>query len=209
MDSILASCSRIEYDEKLVFQCLISPLDESRQSKVRKQIDLIKDGKSLSTRSKLWSAIMSFKSDEDNKDKKPSHHRSSTQLSDLEKKGEDELFQVNIRVFATSPQPTRPKLIVQDVTRTLNQYNYSGFNSLTTKERTDVPFLLAVIERKFVSHSMMYNFFRTRRTILNIKELSSIIHFPHFKFNKNPRIKRQNYKIVPAPDTIPQEGMLL
>jgi hypothetical protein len=28
MDSILASCSRIEYDEKLVIQCLISPLDE-------------------------------------------------------------------------------------------------------------------------------------------------------------------------------------
>jgi hypothetical protein len=149
--------------------------------------------------------MMSFKSEEDNKDKKSSHRRSSTQISDLEKKGEDELFQVNIRILATSPQPNRPKIMVQDIARTLNQYNYSGFNSLTTKERFDVPFLLAVIGRKFVSHSMLYNFFHTRRTILNIKELSSIIHFPHFKFNKNPRIKRQNYKIIPAPDTIPQE----
>jgi hypothetical protein len=208
MDSVLASCSRIEYDEKLVVQCLISPLDEWRQQKIRKQIDLIKDGKSFGFWSTLWSAFKS-KSDEDKSPDKKSHRRSSTQLSDLEKKWEDELFQVNIRVLATSPQPTRPKTMVQDITRTLNQYNYSGFNSLTTKERVDLAFLYAFIERRFISHGGWYNFFRTRRTILNIKELSSIIHFPNFKFNKNPRIKRQNYKIVPAPDTIPQEWMLL
>jgi DNA helicase HerA-like ATPase len=45
--------------------------------------------------------------------------------------------------------------------------------------------------------------------ILNIKELSSIIHFPNSKFNKNTRIKWQNYKIVPAPDNIPHEGLLI
>lgn len=45
------------------------------------------------------------------------------------------------------------------------------------------------------------------KMIFNIKELSSIIHFPTFKFNKNPRIARQKYKIVPAPDNMPTEGM--
>jgi len=207
MDSILASCSRIEYDEKLVLQCLISPLEESRQQKIRSQIDLIKEGKSINIRSKIWS---SFKpKQEDQPSEKKNHRRSSTQLADLEKKWEDELFQVNIRILATSPQNHRPKSMIQDITRTLNQYNYSWFNSLTTKERDDIWFLLAVVHRNFVSSSLWYNLFHTRRTILNIKELSSIIHFPNFKFNKNPRIKRQNYKIVPAPDTIPQEGILL
>ena len=45
--------------------------------------------------------------------------------------------------------------------------------------------------------------------ILNIKELSSVIHFPNSKFNRNPRLRRQNFKIVPAPDNIPTEGILL
>jgi hypothetical protein len=45
--------------------------------------------------------------------------------------------------------------------------------------------------------------------ILNIKEVASIYHFPHHKFNKNPRILRQKFKIVPAPDDLPKEGILL
>ncbi|MEI8009242.1 MAG: DUF87 domain-containing protein [bacterium] len=48
-----------------------------------------------------------------------------------------------------------------------------------------------------------------KKTILSIKELSSIIHIPNAKFNRNPRISRQKYKIVPAPDNIPTEGILL
>ena len=40
---------------------------------------------------------------------------------------------------------------------------------------------------------------------LNIKELSSLVHFPNSKFNRNPRIRRQNFKIMPAPDNIPTE----
>lgn len=48
-----------------------------------------------------------------------------------------------------------------------------------------------------------------KKMILSIKELSSIIHIPNAKFNRNPRISRQRYKIVPAPDNIPTEGILL
>jgi hypothetical protein len=44
--------------------------------------------------------------------------------------------------------------------------------------------------------------------ILNIKEISSIIHFPHCRFNLNPRIARQNSKIVAAPEDMPSDGML-
>jgi hypothetical protein len=45
--------------------------------------------------------------------------------------------------------------------------------------------------------------------VLNIKELSSIVHFPHARFNQNPRIARQKSKIVPAPENMPSEGMHL
>jgi len=45
--------------------------------------------------------------------------------------------------------------------------------------------------------------------ILGIKELSSILHIPNAKFNRNPRISRQKYKIIPAPDNLPNDGILL
>jgi hypothetical protein len=45
--------------------------------------------------------------------------------------------------------------------------------------------------------------------ILSTKELSSLYHFPHWRFNRNPRIKWQKFKIVPAPDNIPREGLFL
>lgn len=51
-------------------------------------------------------------------------------------------------------------------------------------------------------------FFITKQ-ILNIKEIASIYHFPHSRFNKNPRISWQKFKIIPAPDNIPSEWILL
>jgi len=44
-----------------------------------------------------------------------------------------------------------------------------------------------------------------KKMIVSIKELSSIIHIPNAKFNRNPRISRQKFKIVPAPDNMPTE----
>lgn len=207
MDSILASCSRVEYDEKLLIQCIVSPLHESRQSKIRKQIDDLKDGKAISWLKKRRVKLTPSK--EDDKEQAKKHHRSSQQVGDLEKKAEDELFDISMKLFATSPQPNRPKNTIQDISRTLNQYNYSGFNTITTKERDDTTFVSSIINRTFSDRWLTWGFWWTPRMILNIKELSSIIHFPHFKFNKNPRIKRQNYKIIPAPDNIPQEWILL
>jgi hypothetical protein len=48
-----------------------------------------------------------------------------------------------------------------------------------------------------------------KNNVLNIKELSSLIHFPHGRFNQNPRIAWQKFKIVPAPDDLPGEGIVV
>jgi hypothetical protein len=63
------------------------------------------------------------------------------------------------------------------------------------------------INRLFASdNGTIANLYKwNKKTIVNIKELSSIIHIPNAKFNRNPRISRQKYKIIPAPDNIPTE----
>lgn len=50
---------------------------------------------------------------------------------------------------------------------------------------------------------------KPKGTLMSIKELSSVYHFPNSKFNRNPRIRRQKFKIVPAPDHLPSEGLLI
>jgi hypothetical protein len=117
MDSILSSFSRVDEDEKLNLQILISPLSERWQQKFRKKVEKIKKGKSLF--SKLFGG-----GKEEEKNSQDNTKFSSAQLQDLEKKVEDEGFEIVIRAFATSIDPNRPKRLIEDLIRSFNQYNY-------------------------------------------------------------------------------------
>ncbi len=146
------------------------------------------------------------------KDDDKKHDYSSGQLGDIEKKVEDEGFEVIIRGLAISPEPSRPDKMMNDLFRSLNQYNYIGLNSIKYQPFTDMQsFLESFIQRLFMRPDQgIGQYFKGKHPmILNIKELASIFHFPHGRFNKNPRIKWQKYKIVAAPDNIPEEGISL
>ena len=123
-------------------------------------------------------------------------------------------------MLATSPLSTRPDKMIEDLTRSLYQYNYIGLNSFSfIHVRNTERFVKDFVLRSFYSSwSPLYYVHKNRdgwmkyslhssedRMILNIKELSSLIHFPNSKFNRNPRLRWQNFKIVPAPDNIPSE----
>lgn len=206
MDSILASYARVGIDEKLCLQVLVSPLTEARQKKMMKKVDAIKNGSGGGLRSFIKS-IFSQPSDDD-KSSEHEHGYSSTQMGDIEKKADDEGFQVVIRGIATSPRPERPTMMMKGLGRSLNQYNYIGLNSFTyLQEKRIAKFAKRFVKRLF---SRPYFTFksgirRIRAQVLNIKELASIFHFPHNRFNKNPRIVWQKFKIVPAPDNLPTE----
>lgn len=117
-----------------------------------------------------------------------------------------------IRGIAVSPDAARPTKIMSDLQRSLNQYNYMGLNALTYSPETTITDLSHGIVLRLFSKptaSFVKSLFPARPDILNIKELASIFHFPHSRYNKNPRIMRQKFKIAPAPDNLPKEGILL
>ena len=41
--------------------------------------------------------------------------------------------------------------------------------------------------------------------ILNSEELATLYHFPHSRYNKQPEIRWQRFKLVKAPTNIPKE----
>ncbi|MBR2158172.1 hypothetical protein IJ913_01950 [bacterium] len=95
---------------------------------------------------------------------------------------DDELFLVKMRTIATSPDRNRPKKIIDDISRLFNQYNYIGLNTVKFKKAKNLrKFAKHYVLRLFYSDSTLMDDLRNfkKNTILNIKELSSIIHFPH------------------------------
>lgn len=213
MDSLLASYSKVEADEKLSLQILISPIEMGYLKQMRKKIDEIKQGKKtwfMHSLQGIFKDIMKW-AKWDKKEEK-NHDFSSQQIADLDKKAEDELFDVKIKILATSPLSHRPDSLVEDITRSFFQYNYIWLNSFVLKKPAELSdFVKSFVLRSFFTK---YSFRKTlksykTRQLLNIKELSTLIHFPNSKFNRNPRLRWQTFKIVPAPDNIPTEWLLL
>ncbi len=201
MDSILSSFSRVKRDEKLQLQMLVQPIWESWQKSFRKKIKKVKAWW-------IWANLFSWKwwKDEDKS------WLGSNQIQDMEAKVQDEWFDVVIKTFANSPDPDRPKKIIEDLSFSMNQYNYIWLNSFVFLKMKELEkfwkeFIQNLFKKPFFT---LYKWlFIINKDILNIKEISSIFHFPHSRFNKNPRISWQKFKIIPAPDNIPSEWIAL
>lgn len=209
MDSILSAYSKVFVDEKLSLQLLIEPLHENLFKELREKTDKSKK-KKKSMMKKLFELIKMNDKKEEKEEK--NYDFSQNQLGDLDKKLNDEIFNIKIRAITTSPSPNRPKKIIDDLAKSFFQYTYTGLNWFKFKHAQNISkFTKAFTKRSFDTDdwliSKMKNFWK--KQILNIKELSSIIHFPHPKFNKNPRLSFQNYKIVAWPDNLPNDGILL
>lgn len=218
MDSILSAYSKVFTEEKMCLQVLMSPLDENTLKSLRKESKKIKEGKNKSFISMLlkdiWKGIASTSSDNKDaaNDDAKKNDLTQQQTGDLDKKVEEEIFSIKIRALVTSPDANRPEKIIEDLARSFSQYNYIGLNAFKFKKAKDIQkFAKDFINRVFRgSNGRVHNIRKwNKKMILSIKEVSSIIHIPNAKFNRNPRISRQKFKIIPAPDNIPTEGILL
>lgn len=223
MDSILSSFSKITYDETLAIQIMISPIDEGFIRHQRQNLDAVKKPKKwFSLTSSIWKIIWWIinnlsKTEEERKNeskekKEEKAHFNSQQNSDIDKKFDDELFEVKIKVFASSPSYSRAEQIVQDMVRLFGQYTYSWLNQFKFKTLKSLEeFSLWLISRTRRDSIQNVNDIikKQKKTIMSIKELSSLYHFPHSRFNKNPRIRWQKFKVVPAPDHLPTQWLLI
>jgi len=216
MDSLLGSYSKVTIDEKISLQILVSPLDDSWLKRLRKKTETVKEGKDRPIIVRFWYGLLDIiiwkNKDKEGEDQHIKHDFSQTQLGDFDKKLDDELFQVKIRALVTSPEEHRTKKILDDLARSFNQYNYAWLNAFKfniISPNAIRQFMQEFVDRIFFTkRGIFYSILHYKdKMIFNIKELSSIIHFPTFKFNKNPRIARQKYKIVPAPDNMPLEWL--
>lgn len=217
MDSILSAFNNVWKDEKMDLQILIQPLHENVLKKMRKKAEKIKEWKDFWWLKTMFLKIRKAWSKEDTKHEKKEwdkhkHDFSQTQLQDFDKKMDDEIFLTKLRVFAVSSDKDRPKKMIDEMGRLFNQYNYIGLNTLKLKKMKEIRmFAKDIVLRDFYTHYPTFEDIKDfdKKNMLNIKELSSIIHFPHARFNQNPRLDWQKGKIVPAPNDLPNEWIVV
>ncbi len=88
----------------------------------------------------------------------------------------------------------------------------SAFTQYTSSNANSFGFTSWHNKNKLISNFVFRNFdspLHVKPMIISTNELASIFHFPNARFNTNPNISWQNYKITPAPSNIPTEGLLL
>ena len=133
MDSLLSAFSHVWKQEKVCFQILAEPLPEKWLKNMRKEWEKIKKNERSGFSKFLHDLFTSEKKREEEKQKwedKNKHNFSQQQLSDFDKKIDDELFKVKIKAISTSTEKSRPKKMLDDLARLCNQYNYLWLNTL-------------------------------------------------------------------------------
>lgn len=214
MEAVLSSFSKVLPGEKMGFQMLISPVDKGEYKDIRKAVeDFKKDtgthwfiAMMTDLRKTLTTSADDEKKNQEEDDSK--YKYSQSQLAALDQKVEDELFDTTLRIISVAPQFERAKKLITDFASTFSQYTNVGLNALVYTEARDWEgFMKAFILRSFLSHKTLADKIAEwdYKMLMNVKELASLYHFPHSRINKSPRIRRQKYKIVPAPENIPTE----
>lgn len=209
MSNIINAFSKLDEDESAAIQILLKPIDDDWQwecSAASNKIMYWKWTWFTLNPIKIFRGLISLlttKQEEGKKEEKTSA-LSQERAKTVDEKWDKTGFETIIRVIVTWNNKNIVESEIKNVASAFTQFNYPDFNKFWTT--------LYHSNKKLVKN-YMYRYFRKpiylKKMILNTEELASVFHFPHIKYNRNPEIKWQNFKIVKAPTNIPKEWILL
>ena len=112
------------------------------------------------------------------------------------------IMKANIRVIASAESKDRAKAILREIESSFNQFSEAASNSIRFQEED------AGDLKKFF-HDFSYRSFDGGKVLpLNLKELSSVFHFP-VGIGSQPQLKEAKSGIAPAPIEMGNEGIIL
>lgn len=122
-------------------------------------------------------------------------------------------FDVIVRILATSKTETKAYEIASNMILALNLFKDAASNWFQTRRMI----FFDSINDKLLFHTFKHRlqafrlipFIKEKTSILVPEELAGMFHFPSSRYNYTPVIRWLKYKVVPAPVDLPEEGIYL
>ncbi len=211
MNAILSAMGKFWEDESGVIQILLRPVDDDWQEKIKKQIRKSekKDGKHHMSWNPLeWLGTLFELFTRDPSDEK---HTPEAQDDKDEPLDEDGLmkekvkktgYAMTIRIITTGNDEDSVYAELQNIISAFSQFASPAYNKFKAVKRKSLSLLI----RHYIFRQFAW---WQKSPILNSEELATLFHFPHSKYNKQPEIRWQRFKLIKAPTNIAKEGLYI
>lgn len=222
LNSILSGFAKIKTDgEGAAIQILIKPQGASHNKRYKKTLDDILKGEKIPeaiakndegvfkyVEGFLKGVVSLTESSEareraDAKKKEAAQNVDQLSVEEIKKKMSAPVVAVNIRAVVSAENAAKAGVILGDIESSFNQFENTHGNKITF-----------VRAEKAELKGLLYDFsFRLaddkRRLLVNLKELTSVMHFPATVMKSSPHLKTAKAGTAPAPLELPKEGVLL
>lgn len=219
MNTILNVFSQLKTQgEGAAIQFVVAPAGDKFINEYHVILDDVKDGYSVkyaddqlykfsSTFKKIGKDIIfgvKPKTEEESKEKNMKGRRAVDEgaAEKIGNKIKSTIMKANIRVIASGETKDRAKAILKEIESSFNQFSEAASNSIVFHEEEGS-------NLKKLFHDFSYRSFENKKILpLNLKELSSVFHFP-VGIGNQPQLKEAKSGIAPAPIEMGNEGIVL
>ena len=209
MNGLLSALGSLDHDESACIQVLLRPVDDDWQDTIKKMIRKVEKHKSgsfhFSLNPLVWLGNLvdivvrspedSMKPGEEdkNEDEEPVDEE-GLMKEKIKKTG----YATTIRIIVTGNNESSVDAELGGIISAFSQFASPTYNRFQPMKRKSLSLLIEhYIFRQFA--------WWQRAAILNSEELATLYHFPHSKYNRQPEIRWQRFKVVKAPVNTPKE----
>ncbi len=111
-------------------------------------------------------------------------------------------YAMTIRIITTGNDEDSVYAELQNIISAFSQFASPAYNKFKAVKRKSLSLLI----RHYIFRQFAW---WQKSPILNSEELATLFHFPHSKYNKQPEIRWQRFKLIKAPTNIAKEGLYI
>ena len=210
MNGILSALGKLTEEESGIVQILMRPVDDDWQEKIRKGIRKSekKWGYHISWNPLEWIGGLLDVLTHDPSETKQNPEQNEKDDEPLDEEGlmkekvKKTGYAVVIRILTTGNDEDHVYAELQNIISSFSQFTSPTYNRFKPVKRKSLSLL--------INHYIFRQFAWWQPTaIMNSEELATLFHFPHNKYNKQPEIRWQRFKLIKAPTNIPKEGLYI
>lgn len=219
LNSIINALSKLEKDESLVVQYVVSSSHRSWHRLAKRVVHKINQKNSVAAGLSIvsfWGRLANMFTELFNTFSKPkTHDTNNTRLSamedemvkSIEAKASKMGLDVNIRLVACAETRDQADTLLDNLGTAFMEFNNSTYgNAFSRLDKSKQGEIIRDFSYRYFCERR--GFFHPESFLLNSEELTSIFHFP-LKNTETPNIVWLAAKIAPAPADIPEQGISL